>query len=142
MTISNRQAVFLRDGKRCQYCGAEERLLPPSNPLTIDHIHPRSLGGSNHARNLLTACRICNSKRGTKSLALFVGVERAILLIKQTRKPIKKSGGRQSNKIHDLVRDLIEIVGELRPAEARNLRHRARTLGVSFEKYDFPKGGA
>jgi 5-methylcytosine-specific restriction endonuclease McrA len=32
--------------------------------LTLDHLMPRSLGGSNSLENLRLACRPCNSSRG------------------------------------------------------------------------------
>src|SRR5215813_6094985 len=43
-----RVRIFLRDGYRCQYCG----IVRDSNDLTIDHIVPRSRGGTNDALNL------------------------------------------------------------------------------------------
>src|SRR5438552_3960763 len=32
--------------------------------LTIDHVHPLSLGGTNEDGNLQTLCRSCNSRKG------------------------------------------------------------------------------
>jgi len=49
-----RKAVFERDGLRCTYCGSEE------GPFEVDHIVPRSRGGSNCPSNLTVACRPCN----------------------------------------------------------------------------------
>lgn len=54
-----RIAVFKRDKNICQCCGQTEE-------LTIDHIVPKSVGGSNKAVNLQTLCRICNTLKGTK----------------------------------------------------------------------------
>lgn len=36
----------------------------PDNPLTADHIIPRSQGGTNDPSNLRVLCRYHNSKRG------------------------------------------------------------------------------
>ena len=47
-------------GLICTYCGA------PAN--TIDHIKPRSRGGSEDRKNLTPACKSCNSSKGTKLL--------------------------------------------------------------------------
>jgi len=40
--------------RRCAYCGAE------NVPLEIEHVIPRSKGGSNRASNLTLACHDCN----------------------------------------------------------------------------------
>ena len=44
-----------------------ERLLKPSQ-LTIEHLHPRSLGGTNIMSNIVLACGDDNSKRSSKPL--------------------------------------------------------------------------
>jgi hypothetical protein len=54
-----RWRVWRRDGLRCVVCGAESR-------LTIDHIYPVSLGGTNDESNLQTLCRSCNSRKGAR----------------------------------------------------------------------------
>src|SRR6476619_4682508 len=40
-----RRAVFARDGWECQYCGARSN-------LTVDHVVPRSKGGSSNWENI------------------------------------------------------------------------------------------
>lgn len=54
-----RQFVYDRDGRRCLHCGT-------AAALSLDHIHPYSLGGSDHPSNLQTLCRPCNSKKGAR----------------------------------------------------------------------------
>ena len=39
--------------------------------LTLDHLKCHSRGGSNGAANLVTACKRCNSSRGTRSVRAF-----------------------------------------------------------------------
>ena len=46
---------------QCEYCHYPELLS--SAPLSIDHIQPQSLGGSNDPNNLALACRRCNERR-------------------------------------------------------------------------------
>lgn len=58
--VLTRTNVFKRDGNKCQYCGA-------SRSLTLDHLIPRSKGGQSTWRNLVTACRNCNAKKGDQS---------------------------------------------------------------------------
>ncbi len=52
-----RHNVFKRDGYKCVYCSAKDS-------LTIDHVIPRSRGGTSTWSNLVTACRSCNAKKG------------------------------------------------------------------------------
>ena len=54
-----RMAVYERDGFQCLHCGEVEN-------LTLDHIHPYSLGGEDTFENLQTLCRSCNSRKGAR----------------------------------------------------------------------------
>ena len=54
-----RLRVFERDAWRCVQCGSVE-------DLTIDHIYPWSLGGSDTEGNLQTLCRPCNCSKGAR----------------------------------------------------------------------------
>jgi len=56
----SRRAVFVRDGHRCQYCGA--------NAENIDHIVPRSRGGEHVWENVVAACRPCNTRKEDRLL--------------------------------------------------------------------------
>jgi len=51
-----RHAIYHRDGDACVWCDASE-------DLTLGHVIPRSLGGSNEADNLVTECFDCNRRR-------------------------------------------------------------------------------
>jgi len=55
-----RDEVFLRDDNRCVACLA-------TDDLTLDHIHPWSLGGPDTETNLRVLCRSCNSSKGAKA---------------------------------------------------------------------------
>ena len=46
---------------RCEYCHSPEWICAAR--FTLDHILPRSLGGSDEQRNLALACRRCNERR-------------------------------------------------------------------------------
>ncbi|HJO87437.1 MAG TPA: HNH endonuclease [Rhodospirillales bacterium] len=56
--------VFLRDRFSCQYCSDPF----PTQDLTFDHVVPRSRGGRTEWTNVVTACGICNLKKGNKSI--------------------------------------------------------------------------
>ena len=58
-----REFVFSKTKGRCSYC--EEKATE------IDHIIPRSNGGTNSSYNLTPACRPCNEKKSNLSLKEF-----------------------------------------------------------------------
>lgn len=60
--ISSR-VLFARDNHTCQYCAKHVDELSSKNPLTIDHILPKSKGGPHHWENVVTACYRCNLKK-------------------------------------------------------------------------------
>lgn len=65
MTVSKRVrfAVLHRDNHTCQYCGR----TAPEVRLTIDHVIPTVLGGTDDPSNLVTACEPCNSGKTSSS---------------------------------------------------------------------------
>lgn len=58
-TVS-RRGVLRRDRRLCGYCG--------KTATTVDHIMPRSRGGTNTWENLIACCLDCNSSKGDKTL--------------------------------------------------------------------------
>lgn len=63
MTVSKRTRfeVFRRDKYACRYCRSTE------NELTIDHVVPIALGGTDDPSNLVACCRDCNSGKSSAS---------------------------------------------------------------------------
>lgn len=62
---------------RCRYCGVDVRRRSFgekrfATEATIDHIVPRSKGGSEDMENLALACNYCNGKKGNLDLAEFL----------------------------------------------------------------------
>ena len=47
----------------CVVCGWEGSR---ENPLTGDHIIPKSQGGESVGSNVQVLCRVCNSRKGTR----------------------------------------------------------------------------
>lgn len=54
-----RRAVFARDDWTCQYCGTR-------SGLTVDHVIPRSKGGSSDWTNIVACCAPCNRRKGDR----------------------------------------------------------------------------
>src|SRR4030042_1465108 len=59
-SLKRRFQILQRDDFTCQYCGRRS----PEVPLEVDHIIPRSYGGSDKRTNLITSCRDCNLGKG------------------------------------------------------------------------------
>jgi len=53
-----RAGVLRRDGRRCAYCAKRAD--------TIDHVIPRSRGGTHGWDNCVAACRSCNSRKADR----------------------------------------------------------------------------
>ena len=85
-----RLAIYLRDGMACVYClrGVEGGIQ-----LTLDHVTPRSRGGSNKNSNLLTACMGCNVSRGQVPFSKWcVSVDKIpMVLRRQARRPLDEA---------------------------------------------------
>lgn len=58
----SRRTVLARDLHACQYCGAQ----PHKHELTVDHVIPRSRGGTTVWENVVTACAPCNRRKGDR----------------------------------------------------------------------------
>lgn len=72
---TKRLLIWYRDEGACQLCGVRIRA---GEEWTLDHVVPRSKGGSDRWGNLQVAHRGCNQDRGHKSLATwFYGEEAA-----------------------------------------------------------------
>lgn len=69
-----RLRIYDRDRWCCVWCGQKVATGPgirdgqPGRLATLDHLVPRSEGGSNRPANLVTACLECNSERAGKEL--------------------------------------------------------------------------
>ncbi len=56
----NRKNIFARDKNRCQYCGKKV----PTSELSLDHVIPRTQGGTSNWKNIVCACTNCNKNKG------------------------------------------------------------------------------
>lgn len=68
-----KQYLLEKFNYRCVYCGKNEKYLE------IEHIIPRSKGGSNRISNLTISCKICNQKKGSKFLEVFLATKPDVL---------------------------------------------------------------
>ncbi|MCY4653777.1 MAG: RNA-guided endonuclease IscB, partial [Dehalococcoidia bacterium] len=62
-----RSYVFHRDGRRCAYCGSDKK-----KRYELDHIIPRSRGGTDRVSNLHVSCRECNADKANRPVSEFL----------------------------------------------------------------------
>ncbi len=89
-----REYLLEKWGRRCAYCDARDV------PLTIDHIHPKSLGGSNRVSNLTLACVPCNQAKSNRDVREFLaGDSKRLVRIEAQRKaPLKDAAAVNSTR--------------------------------------------
>jgi 5-methylcytosine-specific restriction endonuclease McrA len=80
--------------RKCAYCGAENL------PLEVEHIHPRSKGGTDRVSNLTMACHSCNQSKSNRDIRDFLsgqpdGLNR---ILKQAKSPLKDAAAVNSTR--------------------------------------------
>jgi 5-methylcytosine-specific restriction endonuclease McrA len=80
-----REFLLEKWGHTCCYCDRED------TPLQIEHIVPRTRGGSDRVSNLCLACEPCNRKKGTQDIRVFLKEqpERLARVLAQAKAPLK-----------------------------------------------------
>ena len=65
---THKHTLYGRQEGTCAGC----RVMFPFRNMTVDHVVPRSKGGSNHLDNLQLLCAACNSMKGARSQEEFI----------------------------------------------------------------------
>jgi hypothetical protein len=80
-----REYVLLKWNHRCVYCDTTDV------PLELDHIYPRSQGGSNRVSNLVVACTACNQRKSSQEVGEFLKDDPARLarILTQLKAPFR-----------------------------------------------------
>jgi len=107
--ISRRErlAIYLRDGMGCVYCGQG---IEDGVTLSLDHVRCYSHGGRDDHTNLVTACRQCNSVRGTRSVKTFAADVARYLAVDATEierhvgRCLRRSMRRPRSRAAELIR--------------------------------------
>lgn len=58
-----RSRIYLRDKRKCAYCKGRFT----DKDLTLDHIIPKSRGGTSSPENLITSCLSCNQRKADRT---------------------------------------------------------------------------
>jgi 5-methylcytosine-specific restriction endonuclease McrA len=100
-----REYLLARWQRRCAYCKKS------GVPLQVEHLVPRSRGGSDRASNLVIACEACNTRKGSRTAEEFgfPGIQA------QARVPFKDAAHVSSIK-SVVVKSLVQLFGSGRVA--------------------------
>jgi 5-methylcytosine-specific restriction endonuclease McrA len=74
----SRYNIYARDQNRCQYCGRQFA----RTELNLDHVVPRSKGGTSTWENVVCSCHRCNRLKGGRTPA-----DAGMRLVRQPRRP-------------------------------------------------------
>lgn len=80
-----REYLLEKWGRKCAYCDKE------GVPLQVEHICPRSNGGSNRVSNLTLACEKCNIQKGVLDVRNFLKKDETRLqkILSKAKAPLK-----------------------------------------------------
>ena len=78
-----REYLLEKYHRTCIYCSKK------NVPLEIEHVVPKSKGGSNRVSNLTLACKICNQRKGNQPIEFFL--KRKPELLRKIKRSLKVS---------------------------------------------------
>ncbi|MBD2608508.1 HNH endonuclease [Scytonema hofmannii FACHB-248] len=89
-----REYLLEKWGRKCAYCGVE------NVPFEVEHIHPKSRGGSDRISNLTIACHACNQVKGNRDVKDFLAKKPDILsrILRQAKLPLKDAAAVNSTR--------------------------------------------
>lgn len=89
-----RQYLLEKWGRKCIYCDKV------GVPLEVEHIHPKSKGGSNRVSNLTLSCNKCNQKKGNKPIQQFLKKKPELLkrILSHALQPLKDAAAVNSTR--------------------------------------------
>ncbi|MDX2932921.1 RNA-guided endonuclease IscB [Streptomyces ipomoeae] len=95
LTGTNARAyLHAKWGSACAYCDTT------GVPLNIDHLRPRSRGGSNRISNLVLACAPCNQAKGNRPVDIFLAhrPERLAKILQQVKAPLQDAAAMNTTR--------------------------------------------
>ena len=91
--------------RKCAYCDKK------GVPLQIEHIHPKSKGGSDRISNLALACKDCNINKGDRNIRSFLAHDQKRLarILAQAKRPLKDAA--LVNGICNVIAEALKLLG-------------------------------
>ncbi|NEO91674.1 MAG: HNH endonuclease [Moorea sp. SIO3G5] len=132
-----REYLLEKWGRECTYCGKQ------SVPLQIEHIHPKSKGGSDSAKptlrervsNLCLACEKCNQRKGNKPIEEFLKKKPSLLqkIKAKAKQPLKDAAAVNAtrNKLVKVLRRIKLVV----TGTGAQTKYNRNKLGFSKEHW-------
>lgn len=84
-----RSYLLEKCARRCVYCGK------PNVPFEVEHVRPRSRGGSDRVSNLVLSCHACNQTKGSQTAAEFGHPE----VEKQAKAPLRDAAAINTTRV-------------------------------------------
>ena len=121
-----RDFIFFRSNGKCSYCSKQAQ--------EIDHIVPRSKGGTNSVNNLTATCRACNEKKSNLSLKEFgklVGKN----FSKIEPKKLPKDAAIVQSARNYMVKEITKLIPDTTTHDAWLTKYNRDELGLPKEHY-------
>lgn len=99
-----REYLLQKFNHSCVYCGVTDV------SLELDHVKPRSRGGSDRVSNLVVSCVDCNQKKGNRSVESFVEDNQKLKWIQERQDESLKDAG-VMNSIRWKIGEALEQIG-------------------------------
>ncbi|NEP31220.1 MULTISPECIES: RNA-guided endonuclease IscB [unclassified Moorena] len=103
-----REYLLEKWGRECTYCGKQ------NVPLQVEHIHPKSKGGSDRVSNLCLACEKCNQRKSDKPIEVFLKKKPSLLqkIKVKAKLPLKDAAAVNTtrNKLVKVLRNARPVV--------------------------------
>ena len=121
-----RSFVFSRSNNKCVYCGAPAQ--------EIDHVIPRSSGGTNSTYNLVASCRNCNQMKSNLTLKEF-GKLMGKDFSKLVPKKLPKDAAIIQIARNYMVKEITKLVSDTTTYDAWLTKYNRDQLGLPKEHY-------
>ena len=121
-----RSFIFGRSGGKCVYCGAKA--------TEIDHVIPRSSGGTNSTHNLVASCKACNQMKSNKTLKEF-GKLMGKDFSKLEPKKLPKDAAIVQSARNYMVREITKLVSDTTTHPSWLTKYNRDQLGLPKEHY-------
>ena len=125
-----RDFIFSRSNGKCSYCGKQAQ--------EIDHIVPRSKGGTDSVNNLTATCRSCNEKKSNLTLKAFGKLMNKDYSHLEPKKLPKDAAIVQSARNY-MVKEITKLVPDTTTHDAWRTKYKGSKSVKGFQTGDIVK---